>query len=374
MKIKILHIIKSLGRGGAEVLLQETLKLHDKEKYEFHYIYFLPWKNQMVKGLQNAGGVVKNIQASRNISILFSIGQIRKYIKQNKIVLVHCHLPWAGFAGRLLNKTLTPILYTEHNKQERYHWITKIINQFTFNRQTAAIAVSEDVYQSVKKNINPSISIKKIENGVNTDFFLRQESEGKSIRDQYEIPQDAVVIGTVAVFRFQKRMKEWLQVFHKLSYEHPHLYALIVGHGPDDAEMKKYIHEAGLSTKVKMAGLQEEVKPFYAAMDIFMMSSVFEGLPIALLEAMSMECAVVCTDAGGVKEVIRNKEDGFLVDVKKWQELYQPVSLLVNSKDAIKEWGAKARKRVVNDFSMEKMVNQLEEVYDEILLEKQNNS
>ena len=69
-KIKILHIVKSLGRGGAEVLLQETLKLHNKETYEFHYIYFLPWKNQMVEGITNAGGKVVLFSAKNNIEII----------------------------------------------------------------------------------------------------------------------------------------------------------------------------------------------------------------------------------------------------------------------------------------------------------------
>ncbi len=367
MKIKILHIIKSLGRGGAEVLLQETLKLHDNEKYDFHYIYFLPWKNQMVKGLQSAGGLVVNIPAKKNISILFSIGEINKYIKNNKIDLVHCHLPWAGFAGRLINRKNIPVIYTEHNKQERYHWITRALNRFSFNRQTAAIAVSADVFKSIQENIHPEIPVTKIENGVNTNFFIRDEAEGKSVRAKYGIPAGAVVIGNVAVFRFQKRMKEWLKVFYKLSCEYPDIYALIVGHGPDEAEMKKYIIEAKLEGKVIIVGLQEEVKPFYSAMDIFMMSSVFEGLPIALLEAMSMQCAIVSTNAGGIKEVIRNNEDGFLVNIDNWEELKQPVSFLLTNKETIKEWGSKARQRVINNFSMRKMVNQLETVYSELL-------
>ena len=66
-KIKILHIIKSLGRGGAEMLLPETLKIHDKTKFEFHTIYFLPWKNQMVEAIENAGGKVTCFSASNNI-------------------------------------------------------------------------------------------------------------------------------------------------------------------------------------------------------------------------------------------------------------------------------------------------------------------
>ncbi|HMQ00995.1 MAG TPA: glycosyl transferase, partial [Cyclobacteriaceae bacterium] len=125
-KIKVLHIIKSLGRGGAEMLLPETLKLHDQSKFEFHYIYFLPWKNQLVQALEAAGGKVICLPAGNNISILFQYRKVIQYIKSHNIQLVHAHLPWAGFVSRLV-KIFCPIslIYTEHNKQERYHFLTR---------------------------------------------------------------------------------------------------------------------------------------------------------------------------------------------------------------------------------------------------------
>ena len=112
-KTKILHIIKSLGRGGAEMLLPETLKLHDKEKFEFHYIYFLPWKDQMVETLQSAGGKVICLETKDNIRLMLQYKKIISYCKKHDIKLIHCHLPWAGFVGRLVyKKTGIPVLYT----------------------------------------------------------------------------------------------------------------------------------------------------------------------------------------------------------------------------------------------------------------------
>src|SRR5687768_2840015 len=100
----ILHIIKSLGRGGAETLLPETLGQHDKEKYQFHYIYFLPWKYQMVNAIEKAGGTVTCLSARNNIAIIRKVFQIVKYVRQHKIQLIHCHLPWAGIVGRMVGK------------------------------------------------------------------------------------------------------------------------------------------------------------------------------------------------------------------------------------------------------------------------------
>ena len=83
-KIKVLHIIKSLGRGGAEMLLPETLKIHDQDVFQFHYIYFLPWKDQMVEALKVAGGKVSCFEAKDNIRLLLQYKNIIKYCLENK--------------------------------------------------------------------------------------------------------------------------------------------------------------------------------------------------------------------------------------------------------------------------------------------------
>lgn len=95
-----------------------------------------------------------------------------------------------------------------------------------------------------------------------------------------------------------------------------------------------------------------------------MMSSQFEGLPIALLEAMSMECAVVATDAGGIKEVIRNETDGLTCDVENWQHLTELCQELIDDRDKLKKYQKAARQRVVDSFSLRKMVLELEGYYE----------
>lgn len=367
-KIKILHIIKSLGRGGAEVLLVEALKLHNQKRYEFHYIYFLPWKNQLVKPLQDGGGTVVNIPAGKNTAILFSVKKIAVYIKEQNISLVHCHLPWAGFAGRLLYKRIKiPVIYSEHNKQERYHFATRLLNKISFNRQSYAIAVSNDVAVSVKKNIRPHIPVKVILNGVDTNTFTRDHVEGGKLRKQYNIAGDTIVLGIIAVFRFQKRLKEWVNIFEQLLKSHRGLKAFIIGDGPLKNELLSYIESCGLQNDIILPGLQTEVKPWLSAIDIFFMTSEFEGLPVALLEAMSMECAVVSTGAGGISEVIRNNEDGFTVPVNEWREIIKPLSRLIENPGEIKIWGAKARARVQKSFSLAQMVEETENLYDELV-------
>jgi glycosyltransferase involved in cell wall biosynthesis len=151
--VPVLHIIKSLGRGGAEMLLPETLRQHDKQKFNFHYIYFLPWKDQMVSAIEKEGGTVVCIQAKNNAAILLAVRKIAAYVRKHKIQLIHCHLPWAGMAARLVGKlTGVPVVYTEHNKWERYHKLTYYMNKLSFSYQQRVIAVSAEVANSIKIN------------------------------------------------------------------------------------------------------------------------------------------------------------------------------------------------------------------------------
>ncbi|MUP46845.1 glycosyltransferase [Gramella sp. BOM4] len=362
-KIRILHIIKSLGRGGAEMLLPETLKLHDKEKFEFHYIYFLPWKDQMVEAIKEAGGKVTCFEAKDNIRLLMQYKRIIGYCKEHKIDLIHCHLPWAGVAGRLVHwRTNIPVIYSEHNMQERYHPVTKILNKYSFNSQSMAIGVSEDVTLSISENISPDIPVKTVLNGVNTDAFIKTGT--LRIKQELGIPPDALVIGNVAVFRFQKRLIEWLRVFKTISDRNPNVYGLIIGAGPLEDEIKKEWKSLGLEKKVFFPGLKTDVKPYFEVMDIFMMSSSFEGLPIALLEAMSMECAIVSTNAGGIKEVVRNKLDGLVCETNELGKLEVLVQKMINNPDSLTEFKRAARERVREKFSLNIMVMELEELYN----------
>jgi L-malate glycosyltransferase len=367
-KIKILHIIKSLGRGGAEMLLPETLKIHDTSRFEFHTIYFLPWKNQIVEPIESAGGKVTCFSASNNIKLLLQYPKVIEYCQHHNIDVIHCHLPWAGFLGRLVfDKTKIPVVYTEHNMQERYHVATKKINQFTFNSQSLVLGVSEDVSNSIKKNINPKISVRTLLNGVNTESFRKNSNLGNKTREELGIPEDALVIGNVAVFRFQKRLMEWLQIFKEIEAKSSHVYGIIVGAGPLEKEIKAEIKKLKLEKKVFLPGLKTDVKPYFSAMDIFMMSSSFEGLPIALLEAMSMECAIVSTDAGGIKEVIRNGNDGLTCKVEEWESLANLCENLIEDPGKLLEFKKAARERAVDSFSLKKMVDSLEEIYLSVL-------
>jgi glycosyltransferase involved in cell wall biosynthesis len=266
----------------------------------------------------------------------------------------------------VFSKTKIPTVYTEHNMQDRYHIITKTLNKLTYNSQSLALGVSDDVSRSINTYIKPKIPVKTLLNGVNTKSFLRNPEAGIQIKESLGIPNGALVIGNVAVFRFQKRLVEWLQAFKKIEEKNPDVYGIIVGFGPLEQDVKAEVERLNLGEKVFFPGLQTEVIPYFSAMDIFMMSSSFEGLPIALLEAMSMECAVLATDAGGIKEVIRDKQDGMICKVEEWKELSELCQVLIDDPGQLAKLKSAARQRVVDSFSLTKMVDELEEIYESL--------
>lgn len=367
--VQVLHIIKSLGRGGAEMLLPETLRQHDKQKFNFHYIYFLSWKDAMVSAIENEGGTVVCIPAKNNAAIMLAVRKIVAYVHKHKIQLIHCHLPWAGMAARLVGKlTGVPVVYTEHNKWERYHKLTYYMNKLSFSYQQLVIAVSAEVANSIKTNYGkakPQVQV--VANGADTTKYARTQTFEKDIRKEFNIPATATVIGITCVFRVQKRLGTWLEIAQALHAKHPDTYFIMVGTGPLNEEIRAKAKTLGTDEYVFFAGSQAETRPYFTAMDIFMMSSEFEGLPIALLEAMSMNCVPACTAAGGIPEVIKDGVNGVLVPVEQPMQLVDRLSQLLQQPDVAAQMKQAARETVINSFSMKRMVTELEDIYHNLI-------
>lgn len=318
----------------------------------------------MVEALESVGGKVTCFSASNNLKLLQQYSGVIEYCKKYGIDLIHCHLPWSGFLGRIIHfKTNIPVVYTEHNIQERYHFATKWLNKISFNFQSVALGVSADVTRSIRENINPRIPVQNLLNGVNTNNFQRNDEKGNAVRENYGIPKNALVIGNIAVFRKQKCIPDWLKAFHEINKRHPEVYGILVGSGPKEEEIKALLEELDLTERVMLTGLQTDTVSYFSVMDIFMMSSAFEGLPIALLEAMSMKCAVVSTKAGGVVEVISEPENGLLCEVGDINCLAEKATKLIENKTYREKLQLEARTSVETKFSLEAMVQKLQEIY-----------
>ncbi|WP_229800431.1 glycosyltransferase [Mongoliitalea lutea] len=237
-----------------------------------------------------------------------------------------------------------------------------------------AIAVSNEVALSMQLNLLLSplrphgrLRVRTVQNGVNIHQFARSTKQAMELRRALGIPEEAFVVGKVAVFRSQKRLWLWVEVALELLKNAPDTHFLLVGDGDWKEKILNQIQVSGKAANFHCVGVQKQVVPYLSCMDVYMSSSEFEGLPIAMLEAMACGVPVVATRAGGIGEVIQDGVEGFLCNVENWQELKPLVLRLIQDRNLQEKFSAAARKRVEEEFSMETMVQQLEEIYYQVL-------
>lgn len=378
-KIKVLHLIKSLGRGGAEKLIPETAQVHDQSRFEFHCLYFYYQEQNIVEELERAG-IQVHLIPSGNLGLFFQVQKVRDFIREQGFDIIHAHLPWAGILARAVGQKLDiPIVYTEHNTWDRYNKVSYWGNRLTFKHQDVAIAVSNEVALSMQLNSiwdpykrGGRLKVKVVQNGVNTEVFKRSDAGIPEFKRQLGIPEQSPVIGKVAVFRSQKRLWLWVEIGIRILKKHPEVHFLLVGDGEWRSRIEKQIQESGFADNFHLVGVQKEVIPYLNLMDIYLSSSEFEGLPIAMLEAMACEVPVVATRAGGIGEVIQHGKQGFLTEIDTWEELEIQCISLLEQPELLQAMGKAARTQVMENFSMKRMVQALEKIYFEVLEKVKN--
>jgi glycosyltransferase involved in cell wall biosynthesis len=265
-----------------------------------------------------------------------------------------------------------PVIYTEHNRMERYHPLTRHLNLITWCFQNRVIAVSDEVATSIKAHVRSPKPVDVVLNGVDVEHFARERIDGLQVRRNLGIPTDAPVVGTVAVFRAQKALDDWLEAARQIVDRVHGVHFVLVGDGPLRTELASLSRSMGLQGVVHFPGLQTDVRPYLAAMNVFMSSSLFEGLPVALLEAMAMRCPVVATTVGGIPEVIRHGENGYLVGPRKPSALADSVLDLLASHERSRRFGEEARHTIEEGFSLQRMNREIEAIYLEALKDPGN--
>jgi glycosyltransferase involved in cell wall biosynthesis len=274
-------------------------------------------------------------------------------------------LPWAGLAGGLAGKRAgIPVFYTEHNNFNRYHFLTRFVSTYSYRNYKQVFMVSEDAFRAADDHFKHRFPCKTntLLNGVNTDTFQTDTNQGLTIRESLGWSGEHIIIGLAAVYRKQKRIDRWLRIAKQLHELHPAARFLLVGTGPLQGEVDQWIDEYSLNEVVKQVGLQQDVKPYYSAMDIFHMSSDFEGLPVALLEAMSMQLVPVVSRTGGMPELV-DAHSGFVYDSDQEEQAVHLISQCISDKYLLNKMKQGARSRVVDYFDLRLMVKQLEAAY-----------
>ena len=385
MRSKVLVLIKGLGLGGAERLLVDSLPFLDRQQFEYHVGYLLPWKRFLVPEIERAGIPVHclgsacqtdNKSSARPSSwtemtlLPRALQRLLMLQRRERFDVIQADLPVAGILARLAGRwSSVPVVYTEHNLQERYHSVTQWANAATYGWNRRVLAVSGEVAESMRRyGLRERTRVLTLPNGVPVEQVRAEAAKGLGVRGELGIPGKHLVVGTVAVFRSQKRLADWLEVAARVAATRSDVTFLMVGGGPLENEVRERVAALGLSHRVRLTGFRPDGRRLMAAMDVFLMTSEFEGLPIALLEAMALGKPVVSTRVGGIPEVLAAGA-GLLASVGAIDELSYCVLQLLNDVKRRGRMGAVGAAQVESEYHVKRRVRAIETLYKEILEE-----
>lgn len=367
-KIKVAHVIRVFSYGGAEVLLREFFAQREFKENVISDVYVL---DHIKLGLKDeVAPNIRNFYYYRitTIAFLFQYIKFLRDITKGKYDVVHMHLPvagWMGIAAKLFHPK-TKYIYSEHNLVNFYPKYNFYLSGWTYGFFDCLIYVSHEVGEVVKKYQKGwFFKTKKavtILNGIDINKFLCTH------RLQIN-PAETLTVGLVARFRPQKRVDRWVEVAAEIHKKNPAIKFLMVGDGPDDEMLSQKIAEHNLTGIIQLPGKLNDTVSVYKLIDIFLLTSDFEGLPLALLEAMSCGCIPVVSNVGGIKQLdfggVGYKFNGF-----NPAEIADKIVTYAQHPETYFDQSEKARDFVFKNYSITKQVNEIIDLYRKMIAEK----
>jgi glycosyltransferase involved in cell wall biosynthesis len=358
-------LTKGLGRGGTERLLAGAVRHMDRSRFRPEIAYLLPWKDAFVEEIRAGGVPVTCLDAPKPWSLGWVL-ELRRMVRDHDVRVVHTHMPLPAVLARL---ALPParrggpaVVHTEHNMWGRYRLPTRLLNRLTYRRNAAVMAVSDGVARSIRSDVPVEVVI----HGIDVEALHHGPDARRVARERLGLPDGVPVVGTVGNMTAKKDHAGLLTAFAQVHAERPAAKLLIVGIGPLEDELKARAASLGLADAVVFTGMRDDVFELLPGFDLFVLSSRFEGLPIALLEAMASGVAPVTTRVGGIPEVITDGVDGLLVDPGDPGALAAALAKLL-ADDAARSSVAEAAQRRAGDFDLRRAVRQIEAVYERAL-------
>jgi glycosyltransferase involved in cell wall biosynthesis len=365
---RILLLIKGLGRGGAEQLLASAAPHRDRSRFHYEVAYLLPWKDALVGELEDAGLPVHCLQGYRDPGWIHRLG---KLVRDGDFDLVHAHSPLAAIGARirLAGARRPRLVYTEHNVWERYHRATYWGNVATYHRNDYVIAVSQHVCDSIRypgpARALPMPPVETRYYGIDPEEVAsRAAIDG--VREELGIAEGAPVVGMVANFKPGKGHEGLVDASVLVRRSVPDARFVLVGRGPFEGGVRRRAREMGVDASFVFAGYREDATRIMTAFDVLAVPSVYDGLSIALLEAMDLGVPAVLTRVGGNPEVVSDGQDGLVVPPADPEALSDGIVALLRDPSLRARLGEAAKRRAA-DFDIRTAVRRTEELYEELL-------
>ncbi len=360
-KHRIAILIKGLGIGGAERLISEAVEFWDRDRFDYQVAYLLPWKDQLVAPIVDAGIRVDQLGNGKLGPTTFR--SVRSYFQETEPDLVHAHLPSTGILARLLSPA--PVVYTEHNVVSSYRQPTRALNRATYGKNARLIAVSGAVAESVHSYPKPDPIV--IPNGVSVSVG---EDERKAARKELGIDDQTVLVAHVGNIRPHKGHQNLIEAVAQLPDSQTPFVVVSIGGEKYPGDLDRITTDAqnaGVQDRLRFLGRREDALSFVGAADLMVNPSDHEGLPLAILEAMSLGKPVVATAVGGVPSVIESDVSGTLVPAGDPTALAAALEKLTDDPELRSRLGAKAQEVALERHGLGSMIQAVERVYGEVL-------
>ncbi len=371
-KKKVMHIILDMGPGGAERVVLSYLKKMDKSLFEPMLCVLWRVFPSEINEVEKAGITYYHMKKKSGWDTK-TLLELAAIIKKEKIDILHLHNISAIIYGTLaaLLSTRPKIIRTEHNVVRATNSFKKNVLTFmryllgTFHQKI--IAVSDEVKRS-RMGVDPFFKKKYITiyNGIETTPY-EKPVDIDQYRKEFGFDKNNIVFGKIASMYPQKAHEVLFDAVKLVLSEIPEARFLLVGDGPRKSELEAIVSEMGLENEIIFTGIRRDIPRLLGFIDVFVLSSDWEGFPITILEAMASGTPVVVTDVGGNREAVIDGETGYLIENGSPEKLFE--ALVSIGKDASKRalFGENGKKRLYQHFTAEAMVRKTEKIYSQLL-------
>lgn len=372
-KRKILYVITQAEWGGAQRYIYDLATSLEAQNYDISVavgesedkslIDKLKKKNITVYQIKH---LVRQISPLNDILAVFELRQIYRQIKPD---IIHLNSTKAGIIGSLSNHAISKIsykvIYTAHGwvfnepMSKIKKWLYWSAEKITSRPKDKIICVSAFDYQTaLKYKIAKAKKLVAINNGVDTGsmVFLNKEEARKKLN----LPEDKIIVGKIANFYKTKGLEYFIEAIKELSDEN--IVAVVIGDGDLRRELEVLIDQFNLKNKFILLGKMDKAARYLKAFDIYISSSIKEGFPYSILEAMAAKLPIIATDVGGVPEMI-SSNNGILVKAGDYKMLAEKIKYLVDNQGLLKTLGEQAQRDVRENFSKEKMIRETFNLY-----------
>ncbi|MFA5143020.1 MAG: glycosyltransferase [Candidatus Omnitrophota bacterium] len=360
----IMQIVPSLECGGMEKLaidLAERLKIAGY----LSSICCLDRAGDLTNQAEAKGIDVVVMSRKPGIDMSLPI-TLSKILKNKKVDIAHTHNLEAMIYGTLAARFagIPVVINTRHGREDkRANWLFWSMNN-------AVIAISEDAKRRfLTFNRIKYDKLRVIYNGI--DAASSEKLDTRSIKEKiFKVDARYKIIGTVSRLSEEKYQVALLDAFQKVSQAVKNVILVFVGDGPLKQALHNYSEKLGIADKIIFLGFRADAREIVEAFDIFALPSLTEGISLSLLEAMAARKPVVATNVGGNPEVVVDGDTGILVPPKDPQKMAEAIIKLIQNSDLAKKMGQAGRKRMEEKFSLNRMVNEYELIYEECLAKK----